>query len=140
MNGTKKLKRVSLDSNIFIYNLEENVEFLKFTNIIFERLLSDKLKATTSIISLTEILSFPGAADKEEDLIQEFILIPNLEIIDVNSEIAIEAARIRRDYKFRLPDAVQLATAKIGKAQAFITNDDRLGKFKELRIIMLKKI
>lgn len=140
MNGTKKLKRVALDSNIFIYNLEENVEFLKFTNIIFERLLSDKLKAITSIISLTEILSFPGTASREEDLIQEFILIPNLEIIDVNSEIAIETARIRRKYKFRLPDAVQLATAKAGRAQAFITNDDRLEKFKELKVIMLKKI
>lgn len=140
MNGTKKLKNIALDSNVFIYNLEENVEFLKFTNIIFERLLSGKLKATTNIISLTEILSFPGTADKEEDLIQEFILIPNLEIIDVNSEIAIEAARIRRKYKFRLPDAVQLATAKIGKAQVFITNDDRLARFKELKVIMLKKI
>lgn len=140
MNGTKKLKRVALDSNIFIYNLEENVEFLKFTNIIFERLLSDKLKATTNIISLTEILSFPGAADREEDLIQEFILIPNLEIIDVNSEIAIEAARIIREYKFRLPDAVQLATAVYGKAQVFLTNDDRLNKFKELKVLLLKEI
>ena len=63
--------------------------------------------------------------------------MPNLNIIDVDYKIALEAARIKREYKFRLPDSIQLATALIGKAQAFVTNDQRLKKFQELPIVML---
>ncbi|OGE64802.1 hypothetical protein A3I48_01575 [Candidatus Daviesbacteria bacterium RIFCSPLOWO2_02_FULL_36_7] len=62
-----------------------------------------------------------------------------MEIYQVDEKIAVESARIRRKYSFRLLDSIQLATALYAKAQAFITNDDRLKKFKELKVILLKE-
>ena len=140
MSGTKNLKKVALDSNIFIYNLEQNSDYIKYTDDIFSRLISKKLRGITSIISLTEILSFPATENVEGKIIESFLDTPNLKVFDVNLFIATEAARIRREYGFRLPDSIQLATAKLNKAQAFISNDERLKKFKEIIVIRLKDI
>ena len=137
MSGIAKSNLVALDSNIFIYNLEENSEFVRFTDLIFKRLIANKLKAVTSIVSLTEILSFQKTSDVVKQLTEDFLSTPNLEVFDVNQQIAIEAARIRREYGFRLPDAIQLSTAQKAKADVFITNDQRLKHFKPLKVIMI---
>lgn len=140
MNGIAKNNLVALDSNIFIYNLEENPEFVKFTDLIFKRLILNKIKAATSIISLTEILSYQRTSNAVKQLTEDFLSTPNLEVFDIDQQIAVEAARIRREYGFRLPDAIQLATALRSKAQAFISNDKKITKFKELSIILLSDI
>lgn len=70
----------------------------------------------------------------------ELYSIPNLSILEVNRIIAKVAAKIGREYGYRLPDAIQLATAQDSKVQAFITNDDRLKRFKKLPIILLKDV
>lgn len=140
MSGIKDLRLVALDSNIFIYNLEQNPKYINNTDIIFHSLISKKLRATTSIISLTEILSFPETDKIEKQIIEDFYTTPNLKIFDVDQEIAIDAATIRREYGFRLPDSIQLATAINSHAQAFISNDKGLKKFKKIEIILLNQI
>lgn len=140
MNGIAKNNLVALDSNIFIYNLEENPEFVKFTDSIFKKLIANKLRAATSIVSLIEILSYQKTSNVVKQLTEDFLGTPNLEVFDIDQQIAVEAARIRRGYDFRLPDSIQLATALRSKAQAFISNDKKITKFKELSIILLRDI
>ncbi len=139
MSGIGNIKLVGLDSNIFIYQFEDHPEFSQSTNIIFEKLAKNKLKAITSIISLIEALSYPSPIEVRTK-IQESFEISNLTVLDINRSIALETARLRREYGFRLGDAIQLATAKIAKAQAFVTNDGRLKKFKELKIVLLSQL
>lgn len=140
MNGIKKFKSVGLDSNIFIYLFEENPEFIKNCQLIFNSLDQDKLKAVTSMISVIEVLSYPSAPPVLRGIQEGFRNISNLTILDVGYDIGIEAAKIRRKYGFRLPDAIQLATAKLSRVKAFITNDQRLKNFKALKIILLSEI
>lgn len=140
MNGIGNLKRIALDSNLFIYHFEDNTEFAPHAERIFERLIQNSLKAVTSVISIIETLSFPSPPRVVREITEAFLNIPNLEILEVNQTIATEAARIRREYGFRLPDSVQLATALFTKTQAFVSNDVRLKQFKELRVILLKQI
>lgn len=140
MNGIKNLKLVALDSNIFIYNLEQNPQYISFTDEIFNRLGRNKLKAVTSIISLTETLSYPKTGSVVKQITEDFYSTPNLKIVEVGQEVAVEAAAIRREYGFKLPDAVQLATAVFAKAKAFITNDHRLKSFRKLKIISLQDL
>lgn len=137
MSGIKNLKRIALDSNIFIYNLEQNPRYVQITDRIFKRLMAKRLIAATSIVSLTEILSYPNTEKISKEITEDFLSTPNLVIFDVNQEIAVEAARIRRKYGFRLPDALQLATACIAKADSFITNDKKLKLFKSLKVLLL---
>lgn len=136
MSGMNK-KLIALDSNVFIYHFEQNPQYSLYTHKIFTKLIKGTISGITSIISAVETLSFPISKDLEKNIIEGFSTLPNFKILDVSFEIGIEAARIRRENKFRLPDAIQLATAIKGKAEIFITNDIRLKNFKEIKIILL---
>lgn len=140
MNGIGKFKSVSLDTNIFIYHFEENPEFTPYTAQIFEKIAQGEFRATTSVVSLIETLSYPSPPVVIRGITETFLNFPNLEIINVNQQIALEAAKIRRKYGFRMPDSIQLATALFAKSNAFVTNDARLKGFKRLPIILLKSI
>ena len=132
-----KFHSITLDTNIFVYYFDRNSSFYSQAEKLFEQIAVRNLSIFTSVITLSELLSFKASRSQIYKLEQELLLIPNLTMIDVNREIAKEAARIRREYKFRLPDSIQLATALIGKAQAFVTNDQRLKKFQQLPIVLL---
>lgn len=136
----KKYKLVGLDTNIFIYYFERHKRFGPLCKIIFDLLSGNKLTVVTNLISLTELLSVPSLPDKIEGLKDLYLSTPNLKNLELDQSVALEAARIRRKYNFRLPDSIQLATALHSKTQAFITNDRRLKRFKELPILLLSEI
>lgn len=140
MNGIKSINLVALDSNVFIYQFESNPEFIHLTEKIFDSIGKGRLRAITSVISTAEALSYPSPPEVIKGITDGFLTLVNLEIVDVNQHIAFEAARIRREYGFRLPDSIQLATALQAKAKAFISNDQRLKKFKELKVILITEI
>lgn len=140
MNGRTNIKKftlVGLDTNIFIYHFHQRSPFTTFTDVIFNALAENKLNAVTNLITLIELLSLKTQTGKIKELEEAFDTTPNLKVFGVDRDIAIEAAKTRRKYGFRLPDSVQLATALKAKAQAFISNDERLKIFKELPIILL---
>lgn len=132
-------KSIALDTNIFIYYFQKHPQFGPATSNLFKTFLLKKTEVFTSSISLTEILSIRAPFAIIDTLKQEFLSIPFLSIITVNNDIAIEAARLRRAYNFSLPDAIQLATALYAKAKVFITNDERLKKLTELKVILLSE-
>lgn len=136
----KKFKLIGLDSNIFSYHFHNHPQFVKFTDVVFNHLNQDQLKGIASIITLTELLSAKVSPAKIKILQQAFHTTPNLTVLEVNYEIALGAATIRRKYGFRLPDAIQLATTRIAKAKAFITNDQRLKNYNKLKIILLSEL
>lgn len=141
MKTLNNFKLVGIDTNLLIYYFENNPQFGEAAKNLFDALNHSKLQAVTSMIAVTEILSKKGlpediAKDLEEDLFE----IPYLSILEVDRKIGTQAAMIRRTYQFGLPDSIQIATALSAKAKAFITNDDRLKKFKELKVILLKEL
>lgn len=137
----KNTKIIALDTNIFIYYFEGNEVFGRKAKLIFDRLTANKLKAAASVIALAELLSSPKLNQKAvKETRNLFLSVPNLEIYHVNENIAAEAAGIRREYGFRLLDAVQLATARLARAQFFLSNDEKLKKFKPLRVKLISEL
>ncbi|HBQ50519.1 hypothetical protein A3B42_00420 [Candidatus Daviesbacteria bacterium RIFCSPLOWO2_01_FULL_38_10] len=136
----KKFNLIGLDTNIFSYQFHQDPQFGLLTKKIFDELSKDNLQAVTSVVTLIEILSVRVSLSKVKQLKELFLRTPNLSILDVNHEIALEAAAIRRKYGFRTPDAIQLATAKLNRAKAFVTNDERLKNYLGLKIILLSAI
>jgi hypothetical protein len=55
----------------------------------------------------------------------------------LDQDIAEEAARLRAFHNIRTPDSIQMATAIIGKASFFLTNDIRLPSLPNLKILLL---
>lgn len=140
MVKTSKYKSIGLDTNIFVYYFQKNPQFGPIVKNLFQYFSKSKTEVITSSISLTELLSVKAPPILIDTLQQEFLSIPFLKIIPVSNDTAIEAARIRRDYNFSLPDAIQLATALHAQAKAFITNDDRLKRFKDLKVVILSEL
>lgn len=124
---------IALDAMIFIYYLDASDKTLNTrSRLILEPLFNNKTRGVTSVVSALETLSSPRYIhDRErvESYSLFFKSIPMLQVIDVTWDIAQEAARLRREYQgLRTPDAIQLATAIISRADTFITNDVRLKK------------
>jgi predicted nucleic acid-binding protein len=136
MSGMRN-KLITLDTNIFIYYLHQDPFFGEKAKYIFSELSAQKIKILTSVVTLIELLSLKQSEKDTAKLKNFFLEIPNLETKEVSEDIALEAARIRRKYGFHLPDAIQLATALLGKADMFITNDTKLRGFKEIKTISL---
>lgn len=131
--------KLAVDAMIFIYHFDRVEPYFTYTSKILSEAQRGQHEIVTSIISVIEILS-PKIYRQTPDIIKEiniyFKEANYLHVIDVNWDIAQETARLRRLYPaLRTPDAIQIATALIAKADTFATNDKKLGK---LRITGLK--
>lgn len=136
-----KSKKVALDTPCFLYHLEKNPKYQKYTEIIFENLLpAGKLKAVASTIVLTETLIRPftenrlGLVLAYKSIIKGF---PNLTLTSVSEKIAQQGAYLRAVYNLHTPDAIHIATAIEENAQAIVGNDKKWKKVKEIKVIIL---
>ncbi len=131
-------RRVALDTNVFIYQLEANSRDLALTDHIFPWLERPGSQAVTSTLTMMELLVHPYR-DLDQSRVDEFYGLlssyPNLDWIAPDLEIADLAARIRARHRLQSPDAVQAATAARAKVTGLITNDpvfERVGGFETL--------
>jgi len=133
---------IALDSSIFIYHLEDHPRYAPLTEIIFDDLEKGMNKGITSYLTLMEIITKP----KAEGLLQvardyEYYLttFPNLTFYEMGIEIARKASDLRATERIKSPDAIQLATAILHGATAFLTNDKIFERVKGIDILILDK-
>lgn len=140
-NELRKHKRVGIDSSIFIYKFEQNKEFEPLCSVIFTTLSKNKLHLITSAVTASEILVQPFAK-KDIEIINLyenlFLTLPNFTLTPIDYKLAKIAAQIRAEDKILLPDAFQIAAAIQEKASMFITNDLKLKKVTDIKILCLK--
>lgn len=140
LEAVRSASQVALDTQALIYFFEENVQFCALVEPIIQAIDNGEKRGIFSYITLLEVLVKPLEL-KRADLAERYrgILLrnANTRILPVDLAVAEEAARIRAEYKFKTPDAIQLATAKIGGADVFVTNDDQLKRFRELPVVVL---
>jgi predicted nucleic acid-binding protein len=114
---------VAVDTAPFIYLLEGHPQFADQFAGLFASADAGDLHIALSTITLAEVLTGPFKAGKTalakryEKALSQYTLVP------VSPAIAALAAQLRADYRLRLPDAIQLATALDIGASAFVTHD-----------------
>lgn len=64
----------------------------------------------------------------------------HFEVTSIDTIIAERAAALRARYSLRTPDALQIAAALISGCQAFLTNDAKLDRVVELRVLVLETL
>ncbi|MEZ5335115.1 MAG: type II toxin-antitoxin system VapC family toxin [Methanolobus sp.] len=139
----KKHSKIGIDSMLFIYLFEDNPDFSDICATILEEIEFGKVIGITSSITLLEILVKPKmdgnhkAVSDYKDILTNF---PNLNIVNVDQEIADIASTLRANYSIKTPDAIQVGTAINEGCSAFITNDFALKKIEEIEVIVLKDI
>jgi predicted nucleic acid-binding protein len=134
----RRHRRIAIDTNVFIYQLEANPRYVTLTDQVFEWLERPGHSAVTSTVTMTELLVLPYRKSNEQQVDELYALLstyPNLDWIVPSLEIADTAARVRGMHGLRTPDALQAATAVHSQATALVTNDavfERVNEFETL--------
>jgi predicted nucleic acid-binding protein len=133
---------LGLDTPVFIYHIEAHARFLPVTQALLASVQAGRWTAVTSTVTLMELtvrpwqLDQPAVAREYEVLLVHF---PHLFLCDVTREVARRAARLRAAYRLRPADAIQVATALLHGATAFVTNDRSLRRLSpELDVVVLE--
>ena len=132
---------IGLDTSVFIYHLEAHPDYQPLTQELLAGVEIGQWKAITSTVTVMELtvrpwqLDRPAVAREYEALLAHF---PNLVLADVTRDVARQAAQLRARYRVRPADALQVATALIHGATAFVTNDRSLTRLAPIvEIVML---
>lgn len=127
---------VMVDTAPFIYVLESHPQFADQFIGLFEAAADGSLTIALSAITLAEVLSGPfkaghtALAKRYEKSLSHYSVIP------VSTPIAALAAQLRAQYRLKLPDAIQLATALDIGATAFVTHDRDFSHVAGIDILM----
>ena len=139
-------KKAVVDTAPFIYFIEKDINnpcyYDKVKNFFSDGYDKDK-KFVTSVITVEEYFVFPYRNEMYSyiDMFNRLVKITDMEIVDVNQEIAKKAAGIRAEHKgFKAMDAIQLAVACVTNCDLFLTNDKQLRQFKELRCVTVDEL
>ncbi|MDO8264474.1 MAG: PIN domain-containing protein [Gallionella sp.] len=132
--------KVYLDVNIFIYALEGVEPWAVILREIFTGLEAGEWQAVTSNLSVAECLVRPFSLGRD-DLVQLYREAlsprPHLTIAPLNDEILVSAARLRAQLKFKLPDALHVATALDQGCTVMLTNDAGFRKTPGVQCLLL---
>lgn len=111
-----------VDTAPFIYILESHPQFADQFAGLFEAA-AGKLNIALSTITLAEVLTGPLKAGQTALAKRYEKALSAYTLISVTPSIAALAAQLRVQYRLKLPDAIQLATALDTGAAAFVTHD-----------------
>ena len=120
---------IGLDTAIFIYHLEAHPRYQPLTQELLTGIQAGRQRAITSTVTVMELTvrpwqtGRPAVAREYEVLLVHF---PHLTLADVTRDVARRAAQLRAHYRLRPADALQVATALVHGATAFVTNNRRL--------------
>ncbi|HMF29998.1 MAG TPA: PIN domain-containing protein [Candidatus Lokiarchaeia archaeon] len=133
-------KNIAVDTAPVIYYIEDTGPYADAMDQFFNRLAAGEYKASTSVITLLEVLVQPfRQQDDSLEAAYRDILVnaENFSVFPITSEIAESAARLRANYNIRTPDALQVATALATNSDIFLTNDKQLKKVAEITVLTL---
>jgi predicted nucleic acid-binding protein len=131
---------LGFDTAPFIYFVERHPSYMDLMREVIRRVNGGMVAACTSVITLTEVLVQPKRvgdtrlANEYQDLL---LHSRNFTMLAVDVAIADRAATLRAAHTLRTPDAIQVAAALEVGCEAFLTNDGRLGRVRDLRVLVL---
>lgn len=131
-----------VDTMLFIYHFENHPELGDPVGRFLERAEEGGARLVTSTITLMEILvvpkrhGFDSLCQRYRDLLAAF---PNLDVLPIGPEVAEIAAGLRAAHPLRPPDALQLAAAIHGGAEAFVSEDRRLQRVSEIEVLTIEE-
>jgi predicted nucleic acid-binding protein len=133
---------VALDSNVLIYLFEGNGPLADAAEALVDGIEEGAAAGVLASVGLTEILTRPAALGDGrlfERYAEELRAIPNLRIVGLDAETAIDAAWGRSGGR-DLGDAIHVATARHAGATCFVTNDTRIRGRAGVEIVRLADI
>lgn len=124
-----------VDSPPVIYVLENHPKLASRFRPLFERQAAGAIRFAVTTITMVEVLTGPLRIGDEAVAKRCREIMESWQIVPLTEEIAESAARFRASQRFRLPDAIQIASAIAVGADALLTYDRDFSKVKALRVL-----
>lgn len=139
----QRVHKIFLDTAPVIYYIEATPAYADIVRAAFTSIDAGQIQALVSPVTLAECLTLP-IRQNQSKIVQLFTdLLTSTEgisMVEINASIGQKSAELRVQYKLKLPDALQIATAIYYECDAFLTNDIDLKRVKELQIIVLEDL
>ena len=131
---------LGFDTAPLIYFVERHPTYVDIVREFVRRVDTGTVSGYSSMITLTEVLTQPkqkGNMTLEQEYRDLLLHSRNFTLIPIDPAVAERAADLRARYRFRTPDALQIAAALTDGCQAFLTNDVQLKRTTGLRVLIL---
>lgn len=135
-------KKIFFDTSPLIYFLDANSMFKSKMDKIFYEILNREIQFVTSSITVEEFLVFPyrNQDDSAVNSFWTFINEGKFNVIKIDNAVAVEAAKIRAEYRhIKTMDALQLAAAISNGCDLFLTNDRQLKQFNKIPCVTVEE-
>jgi len=127
---------VLVDTAPWIYLLEDHAEFaLRFMGL-FEAAERGQVQLALSTVTLAEVLTGPYQAGQTALAKRYELALGVYQLVPLSASVAALAAQLRAQYRLKLPDAVQLASALDIGAAALVTHDRDFSAVQGLPVLM----
>ncbi len=136
----RRNRSVALDTSAFIYFVERHPRYYPVCESIFGNIEAGHIKASTSTLTMLEILVQPYQLKKDDLVLKFYALLttyPHLSWVPMTLDVADRAAQLRAEYRLKTPDAIQAASAMSCGATGFICNDRVFQKMKEIDCLII---
>jgi len=132
---------LALDTMVFSYHLSNHPRYAPLTSVVLEAIESGQVAGLVTTVTLAEILTVP-AQTGDRRMMQDYELylthFPNVRLVPLDVALARETALVRAASRLRVPDAVQVAAARLSGADGIVTNDHRwAGRVHQPALVML---
>lgn len=116
--------RVHVDASVLALHLTGHARYTPLTRMLLGLLAEEELSATTSAISIYQLLVEAyrrGEAETAATAERYLTTIPGLTVVDVNPAIARQASQVRAQLGGSVERALQISTALSGRAEVYLT-------------------
>jgi predicted nucleic acid-binding protein len=138
----KRHQRIGLDTNLLIYFIESHPEYHSLARTVLDAIEAGRNTGVCSTLSLLEVLIEPYRRDNEELVNQFYGLLttyPGVTWVELSTEIADLAARIRAQHRLKTPDSIVLASAIHAGATGFVGNDIQMARVPDIEVLVLSR-
>jgi predicted nucleic acid-binding protein len=135
LSGLPARALLLLDSPPLIFWLEERPGFAERFEPVFALHAAGGAHFAVTTITIAEVLSGPLKNHDDARARRYRAVLESWRIVELNADLAEDAARLRASFKLKLPDAIQAASALAINADALVTHDRDFARVSALRII-----
>lgn len=134
---------VALDSSPLIYWIEKHPRYYPKLSRLFDEVVDLGIHLVTSMVTYIEVLTLPEKLGRRDIAAQYRLYLTQsarFTLAPLDLQVADEAIRYRSVLGVKTPDAIQLAMARVHRADWLLTNDALLKRCEDVRVVMVDEL
>ena len=134
--------RVYVDAQILIYTVERFPKYFDVVLPLWQASRDSQLEVVTSELSILEVMTGPIKTGNQHliEAYEGLVMGTEIRLIPIDTQVLMDAARLRAETSLRTPDAIHVATAILAGCETLVTNDLAFRSVNAINVQILKDI